>query len=192
MTVENFAHPCDIYTLNKCEDNVRHGEQLSTNEMNANMSHKDFLCSLRRKKWDLDFLYFDHYRMPNAYICNSFSKQFFVNLKLLAKEDILVNNTMTNSGRAEIHLPFCPHLFLHVHYHKLHEEYDILYISEEDLINNPNMNYLYSATKSENHTMLATHFQVVMTMQDYLVQYSKKEMLSYVENMLLSSEDVEE
>ena len=50
LAVEIFAHPCDIYTLNKYEDNVRHGEQLSTKEINANMSHKDFLCSLRHKK----------------------------------------------------------------------------------------------------------------------------------------------
>ena len=49
LVVENFAHPCDIDTLNKCEDHVWNGTQLSKNEMNANMSHKDFIRSLRVK-----------------------------------------------------------------------------------------------------------------------------------------------
>ena len=80
---------------------------------------------------------------------------------------------MTTSGRAEIHLLFCPHLFLHVHYHKLHEEYDILYISEEDLITNANINYLHSATKSNNHFILATHFEVAMIKQERFVKYNK-------------------
>ena len=101
--------------------------------------------------------------MPNAYVCDSFPKQFFINLKLLAKEDILITNAMTTSGRAEIHLPFCPHLFLHVHYHKLHEEYDIPYISEEDLISNANINYLHFATTSETYSILASYFRVAMT-----------------------------
>ena len=112
--------------------------------------------------------------MPNAYMCESFSKQFFLNIKLLAKEDCFINNAMTSSKRAEIHLPFCPHFFINVHFHKLHEEYDILYISENELMNNPKINYLYSATKSESHKKLARHFEVTMTMQERFVRYTKK------------------
>ena len=94
------------------------------------------------------------------------------------------------SGRAEIHLPFFPYLFLHIHYHKLYEEYDILYILEESLITNTNIDYLHSATKSDNHSILATHFQVVMIKQECFVKYSKK--LSYMEIILMRRDDVEE
>ena len=53
LSVENTAHPCDIFTLNKCEDNVRQGSHLSCNEMNANifynfikMQKMTFGCSI--------------------------------------------------------------------------------------------------------------------------------------------------
>ena len=144
------------------------------NEMNANMSHNDFICCLKGKGWNLDVLYVDHYRMPNAYVCDSFPKQFFINIKLLAKEDVLMNNAMTMSGRSEIYLPSCPHLCLRVHYHKLHEEYDVLYISEVDLITNSKINYLHSATKYDNHVILATSFEVTMLKKERCVKYSKK------------------
>ena len=52
LVVYNYAHPCDIYTVNKCEDNVRDSTELSKNEMNANFSHKDFIFSLTKKRME--------------------------------------------------------------------------------------------------------------------------------------------
>ena len=52
-------------------------------------------------------------------------------------------------------------MFLHVHYLKLYQEYDIIYVSENEL-DNINVNFLHSATKSDNYEHLATHFNVMM------------------------------
>ena len=49
LAVQNVAHPCDIYTLNKCEDKVQDGTNLDIHEMNANMSHNDFMPLMKAK-----------------------------------------------------------------------------------------------------------------------------------------------
>ena len=98
---------------------------------------------------------------------------------------------MTESGRGGIFLPFGPHMFLHVHYLKLYEEYDIIYVAENEL-ENINVNYLHSATQSQKHKELASYFNVIMHNQERYTKYTKKEILGYMENILMTREDVEE
>ena len=46
LVVEYVVFPCNIYTLNNYEDKVRYGINLSTNEMNHDTRHKDFVSKL--------------------------------------------------------------------------------------------------------------------------------------------------
>ena len=95
-----------IYTLSKCEDKVIDSTNLAINEINANISHKDFIPLLKSKEWDLYLLYFNHYRIPNAYIGDTFTKQLFIYLKILVNENTLIKSAMTISNQSEIRLPF--------------------------------------------------------------------------------------
>ena len=63
------------------------------------------------KGWKLDQICIDHYRMFNEYVAHNFGKHFFLNLKGIARADILLDKAKTHSGRGEIYLPLCPHFF---------------------------------------------------------------------------------
>ena len=72
-----------------------------------------------------------------------------LNLKYIARRDILLESAQTSSSRAEIYLPFCPHVFVNVHSSNLNEESDISYLEECDIsIDN---HRLYTATESDDH-----------------------------------------
>ena len=74
FTILKFFHPCDIYTLNKCEDKAQYSTTLNINEINVNISHTDFTPLLKGKGWNLDILYLNHYWMPNTHDYYSFAK----------------------------------------------------------------------------------------------------------------------
>lgn len=97
-----------------------------------------------------------------------FRSCFFVSLKLLAKANIFLKNAMPESGRADIFLPCGTYMFLHVHYFKLYKEYDVIHVSENEL-DNTNVNHLHSATESQNHKELASHFDVTTNHQEMYI-----------------------
>lgn len=118
-------------------------------------------------------------------------KVFFCEFKTTGYIQYVPKNAMTASGRGEIFSPFGPHMLLHVHYLKLYEEYDIIYVSENEL-DNINVNYLHFATKSQNRKELASHFNVTMNDQERYITYSRKQILDYMENRLMTTANVEE
>ena len=69
-------------------------------------------------------------------------------------------------------------MFLHVHYLKLYEEYDIIYVSENEL-DNIHVDFLHSATESDNHKHLATHFNVTMNDQSRYIKYTRRQISDY-------------
>ena len=133
MFLENLCSPCDIYSTNVCTDDIRSGDNLSEFEKNESASSRKFVQNLYDSSWQFDQIYVDHYRMFGPYIANSFTKQFFTNLKWIARMGLLKVNCKTLSGRGEIYLPFCPHFFINVISNNLYEEYDIDYIEECDI-----------------------------------------------------------
>ena len=98
--------------------------------------------------------------MFGPYVAQHFGKQFFTNLKSIARMGVLLEECQTSTGRAEIYLPFCPHFFINVISSNLDEEFDIDYIEESDIsIDN---HRLHTATESEDHIAMANYFQIMM------------------------------
>ena len=62
----------------------------------------------------------------------------------------------------------------------------------ENELDNINVNYIHSATESQNHKELASHFNVIIHDQKRYIKYTRKEILDYMENWLMTKGDVEE
>ena len=113
--------------------------------------------------------------------------QFFRHLKELGREtdDILAETAISESGRAEIYIPFAPYTVVSVINHRLRVEFQVLYIIEADL-QNEKLNLLHSATNSNNHKKLLKHFNIVnerkgKSIDHIYLQYKLKQVYDYAE-----------
>ena len=128
-------------------DELRDSNHDNPREINMDASNRKFVQEMKDKKWILDEICFDYFRMMDSYSTNRLSKSFFENIKGLAGSGVLRNNARTKSGKAEIYLPFMPHFFFHVHGMRFEDHYTVEYVTEKEYIAN-NSNALFSATKS--------------------------------------------
>ena len=69
-----------------------------------------FLFKIKGKGWTLYLIYLDHYYMPNEYLSESFKKSVFVNLELLANNNVFLKNSITESGRGEFFTIWTPYV----------------------------------------------------------------------------------
>ena len=74
-------------------------------------------------------------------------------------DDIMNANAISESGEAEIYLPFAPYTVSCVIQYNLHEEYRVKYVSISEL-DNTNLHLLHSASNSINHKKLSEHFNI--------------------------------
>ena len=188
MFLENLCSPCDVHSVTVCGDEIRNAGNLSEFEKNESASSHRFVRNLHDSGCKFDQIYVDHYRMHGPYIANSFGKQFFTNLKYIARNGLLLENAKTSSGRAEIYLPYCPHFFINVISSNLNEEYDIDYLKECEIsIDN---HRLHTATESEDHIAMANYFQIRMECQDRFITTTERAIRQYRENELSTSDVV--
>ena len=146
IIIEELNHPCQVYSVNGCTDEVRNDENNGERELNIDLNTNAFIDALLENKWKIDMVFLDHFRMYSGYTSNSFSKGFFEGLKRMGERKILKQEAKTLSGKGEICLPFTPHFFAHVHGMKLNEYFKIEYLTEDYLRDN-SRNLLYAAEK---------------------------------------------
>ena len=161
IVLEDMFNPCKVYTVTICKDEVRNAEYLGPDALNYDINWKTFLTAVREKKWKIDQIFVDHYRNSNPYLVEMLGKQFFRHLKELGSspDDILNANAISESGKAEVFLPFAPYTVSCVIEHQLRAEYNVEYVSISDL-ENINLNLLHSASNSINHKNLLEHFNI--------------------------------
>ena len=82
-----------------------------------------------------------------------FSRPFFNNLKIIAERGLLPQPTFNLGEKGCIILPFSPHMFYYVHGYRMHVQYDIGYLSYEDI--DMSNNFLYHVTNSVHFRCLA-------------------------------------
>ena len=187
IVLENMFHPCKVYTVTICNDEVRNAEYLGNDAINCNINDRAFLTEIRNKRWQVDQIFIDHYRNSNPYLVEMLKPQFFRHLKELGREtdDILAETAISESGRAEIYIPFAPYTVVSVINHRLRVEFQVLYIIEADL-QNEKLNLLHSATNSNNHKKLLKHFNIVnerkgKSIDRIYLQYKLKQVYDYAE-----------
>ena len=75
---------------------------------------------------------------------------------------LLIKNTKTSSGRAELFLPCHPHFFINIISSNLNEEYNISYLEECDI--STDNHRLPTATESVDHILISTQFEIKINM----------------------------
>ena len=129
-----------IHSVQMCVDGIRDSGQLSCHEMNFNYNHRNSIKAMEEKKWQIDEINLDYFRMSNSYLAQFF-KVFFNNIKKLSTSKVFRCNPTFPTKMPVIYLPFCPHLFVGIHKHEILKLYDIAYLTDIDILDNRNKLY---------------------------------------------------
>ena len=89
IIIEEMFHPCQVYSVNGCTDEVRNNEINGERELNVDLNTSAYIDALLENEWKIDMVFLDHFRMYSGYISSSFGKGFFEGLKKVGRtEDI--------------------------------------------------------------------------------------------------------
>ena len=66
--VENLLPNTVIYYVNICTDSVRDSDNLSELEMNYNSNHRRCIQQMEDRRWKINEIYTNHYRIPDPYL----------------------------------------------------------------------------------------------------------------------------
>ena len=76
IIIEELNHPCQVYSVNGCADEVRNDENNGERELNIDLDTPAFMNALIKNKWKIDMVFLDHFRMYSGCTSNSFTKEF--------------------------------------------------------------------------------------------------------------------
>ena len=175
IILEEMFSPCQVYSINNCTDELRNAPVEHVNELNININNRKLLKSMSDRNWKFDQIFIDHFRMYDSYLSTNIHKGFFINLKTLVKTDLLKIPALTGSKRPEIHIPFTPFMFAHIHGHNVDKEYDITYVVEEDL-NETQTNLLYATAESDLYAYYKSIFDLQEPNHDRRITHEMKHM----------------
>jgi hypothetical protein len=171
IILEDMFSPCQVYSINNCTDELRNAQVEHENELNIDVNNRKLIKSMSDKNWKFDQISIDHFRMYDSYLSSNINKGLFMNLKALAKSKLFKVPALTESKRPEIHVPFTPFMFAHIHGYKLDNVYDIKYMVQQDLYD--------SDTTAESD--LYCHYKPIFDLQesnhDRRITHTMKEML---------------
>jgi hypothetical protein len=112
--------------------------------------------------------------MYDSYLSTNINKGFFMNLKALVESELFKVPALTGSKRPEIHVPFTPFMFAHIHGHDVDQKYDITYVVEEDL-NELQTNLLYATAESDLYAYYKSIFDLQEPNHDRRITHKMKE-----------------
>ena len=66
-----------VHSVNICPDSVRDSDNLFEFELKCNSNYRTFIPQMEEKRWKINLIYVDNYRMPDPYLTQMFQNVFF-------------------------------------------------------------------------------------------------------------------
>ena len=161
--VETLFPNTVVHSVNICTDSVRGSDNLSDFEMNCTSNYRTFIQQMEERRWKINKIYVNHYRMPDLYLTQMFRKGFFENSKKLAKSHLFHCNPHNPNIIPVVYLTFTPHVFVSIHRYKFNEEYDMSYSTHHELFDYRHK--LYSASEDIAYHILSNIFDLTLRNQ---------------------------